>query len=104
MSDNYYEKLAQLIVEESAHDKRSQPWKSAVKAEATQPPADGEWYEVNGYQAADNHGSGIDVRKHAFPMGKVDVRTNVFPMGGVSVLTHVFPMGKHCMRANEDPI
>lgn len=104
MSNNYYEKLAQLIVEESAHDKRSQPWKSAVKAEATQPPADGEWYEVHAHQAGETHGSGIDVRKHAFPMGEVDVRTNAFPMGEVSMLTHAFPMDKHCTRANEAPI
>lgn len=104
MSNNYFEKLAQTVVEQSAHDKRAQPWKSAVKAEATQPPADGEWYEVNEHRATDNHGSAIDVRKHAFPMKEVDVRTNAFPMGEVSILTHVFPMGKHCMRANEAPI
>lgn len=104
MSNNHYEKLAQMIIEQSAHDKRSQPWKSAVKAEATQPPTDGEWYEIKGQQAAENHRSGIDVRTHAFPMGELDVRTNALPMGAVSILTHVFPMGKHCMRANEAPL
>jgi hypothetical protein len=101
MSNNYYEELAQAIVEQSAHDKRSQPWKCTVKTEATHSTTKGEWYEVAGYQAADNHGVGVDIRKHAFPMGEVDVRTNVFPMGEVSVLTHAFPMVEPCVGEKE---
>lgn len=76
---NYYEELAQAIVEQSARDKRSQPWKSTVKTGATNA---GEWYQV---------GDAVDVRKSAFPMN--DVRTNVFPTGEVDVRTNAFPQG-----------
>ncbi|POS75727.1 hypothetical protein DHEL01_v205870 [Diaporthe helianthi] len=86
---NYYEELAQAIVEQSAHDKRSQPWKSTVKTGTT---SEGEWYQVGGT---------VDVRKNAFPMN--DVRTNAFPMGDVDVRTHAFPMGQVDIRTNAFP-
>ncbi|KAG8160828.1 hypothetical protein KVR01_009092 [Diaporthe batatas] len=111
---NYYEELARAIVEQSAHDKRSQPWKSTVKTGAT---ADGEWYQVgdsvdvrkNAFPMNDVRtnafptGDEVDVRKQAFPMGGVDVRTNAFPMGEVDVRTNAFPMGEVDVRTNAFP-
>lgn len=104
MPNNNYEELAQAIIEQSAHDKRSQPWKLTVETGATHSAATGEWYDIAGYQIVGNLADGVDVRKHAFPMVEVDVRTNAFPMGEVSVLTHAFPMGEHCVQAKESPV
>lgn len=104
MSNSYYEGFAQAIIEQTAHDKRTQPWKCSTKPGPANSNSKEEWYKVAGEQA-NNHCSGrVDVRKHAFPMGEVDVRTNAFPMGGASVLTNAFPMGELSVRTNVFPI
>lgn len=91
MSNSYYEGFAQAIIEQAAHDKRTQPWKCSAKPGPTNSDAKEEWYEVAGEQANENCGGRVDVRQHAFPIGEVDIRKNVFPMGELSVRTNVFP-------------
>lgn len=104
MSNSYYENFAQAIIEQSAHDKRSQPWKSSIKPKPAHTGDNEEWYEIAGGQSDENSGGRVDVRKHAFPMGEVDIRTNAFPMREVDVRTNSFPMGEHSVRTNAFPI
>lgn len=91
MSNSYYEGFAQAIIEQAAHDKRTQPWKCSAKPGPANSDAKEEWYEVAGERADKHSGEIVDVREHAFPMGEVDVRTNAFPMGELSVRTNVLP-------------
>lgn len=104
MSNSYYETFAQAIIEQAAHDKRSQPWKYSVKPKPAKSDPEEEWYEVASKQTDENRGGRIDVREHAFPMDEVNVRTNAFPMGDVDVRTNVFPMGERSVRTNAFPI
>lgn len=104
MSNSYYETFAQAIIEQAAHDKRSQPWKYSAKPKPAKSNAEEEWYEVASKQTEESLGGRIDVQEHAFPMGEVDVRTNAFPMGDVDVRTNAFPMGELSVRTNAFPI
>lgn len=78
---NNYEAFAKLIVEQSAQDKRAQPWKGNVKTSIA--AHDEEWVEID--TSIDNNCE-VDVRMNAFPMGTMDIRTNSFPMGGVAAV------------------
>lgn len=104
MSKSYYETFAQAVIEQAAHDKRSQPWKYSAKPKPAKSNAEEEWYEVARKQTDENPEGRIDVREHAFPTGEVDVRTYAFPMGDVDVRTNVFPMGELSVRTNAFPI
>lgn len=104
MSNSYYETFAQAIIEQAAHDKRSQPWKHSVKPKPAESDAKEEWYEVAGEQNDENRGRRIDVREHAFPIGEIDIRMNAFPMGDVDVRTNAFPMGGLSVSTNAFPI
>lgn len=85
---NNYEAFAKLIVEQSAQDKRAQPWKGNVKTSIA--AHDEEWVEIN--TSIDNNCE-VDVRTNAFPLEKADVRMNAFPMGTMDIRTNSFPMG-----------
>lgn len=92
MSSSYYEGFAQAIIEQAAHDKRTQPWKCSTKPGPANSNAKDEWYKVAGEEANKHCGGRVDVREQAFPMGEVDVRMNAFPMVELSVRTNVFPI------------